>query len=304
MISFFHSASEFSPKVDHLALSLFVACGFFVVLVWALIIYFCVRYRANAKVDRTNPPLRNRKVELSLIAIMLIFGLTVFGFSTKLYYEMYTPPTNAREIFGVAKQWMWVFHDPNGRDQINELTVPLNTPVKLTLISEDVIHSLYIPAFRVKQDVLPSRYTSLWFTATKLGDFPLFCTQYCGLSHANMVATVHVVKPEKMGLALLGSRPRGEKLFQEKGCASCHANFDDTTGIGPSLKGLYQSKVTLQDGSTVIADEAYLRESILSPNAKIVKGYRPVMPTYHGVLSEDEIREIIGYLKSGQGNSL
>jgi cytochrome c oxidase subunit 2 len=303
MNSFFQSASQFAPEIDHLALGLLIVCGAFMVLVWALMIYFCIRYRASAKIDRTNPPAQNRKLELVLILVILVFGLTTFSFSTRLYYRMYTPPSNAREIFGVAKQWLWVFHDPNGKDQINELTVPLNVPIKLTLISEDVIHSLFIPAFRVKQDVLPNRYTTLWFTATQLGDFPLFCTQYCGLSHANMTAVVHVINenphPETFSLA----RPRGETLFREKGCASCHSVISDNPPLGPNLRGLFGSKVILENGQSVLADEAYLRESILSPAAKVVKGFRPVMPPYAGVLNENEIRELLDLLKEWKGPS-
>jgi cytochrome c oxidase subunit 2 len=301
MISYFHSASTFAPKIDHLAFMLLLVCGFFIALVWALMIYFCVHYRASAKVNRKNPPDKNRKLELSLIVIILIFGLTTFGFSARLYYRMYTPPANAREIFGTAKQWMWIFHDPNGKDQINELTVPVNVPIKLTLISEDVIHSLFIPAFRVKQDVLPGRYTSLWFTATQTGDFPLFCTQYCGLSHSNMIATVHVVDTDAPGAVqnfteTNVSRPVGETLFQEKGCVSCHAG-NAPNEIGPNLRGIYQAEVTLQDGTKVLADDAYLHESIVAPAAKIVKGYSALMPAYQGTLNENEIRELIDYIK-------
>jgi cytochrome c oxidase subunit 2 len=299
MISYFHSASTFAPEIDHLSLMLLLVCGFLIALVWALMIYFCVHYRASAKVNRENPPDKNRKLEFLLIAIILIFGLTTFGYSAKLYFRMYTPPANAREIFGTAKQWMWVFHDPNGKDQINELTIPVNVPVKLTLISEDVIHSLFIPAFRVKQDVLPGRYTSLWFTATKTGDYPLFCTQYCGLSHSNMIATVHVVDvdaPNQNFTATTVSRPAGEKLFQEKGCLSCHSgNAPDA--IGPNLRGIYKTEVTLEDGSKVLADDAYLHESIVAPAAKMVKGYSAIMPTYQGTLNENEIRELIDYIK-------
>ena len=191
------SASNFSGPIDHLALVLLGVCTFFALLVFALLIFFSHRYRAGSKADRSNPPNQNSKLELCLALVILIFGVSTFFFSARVFYHMYTPPADAKIVYVTAKQWMWKFQDMNGKNTINELTLPLNVPVRLTLISEDVIHSFFVPAFRVKQDVLPSAYTTLWFTPTELGDFTVLCTQYCGLSHSAMRAVIHVVPNEK-----------------------------------------------------------------------------------------------------------
>lgn len=301
MTSLFQSASQFSPEVDHLAFILLIISTFFVLLVFGLIVFFSVKYRKGSSANREHPPTRNRKLEAIVVLVMLIFGFSTYSSAMKLYYQMYSPPENAHEIFGVGKQWLWIFHDLNGVDQINEMTVTLNQPTKLTLISEDVIHSLYIPAFRVKQDVLPNRYTTLWFRPTELGDFKIFCTQYCGLSHSKMMGTVHVVNaaqiqaPKFTDVVLIVPQ-RGKTLMAEKGCLNCH-NPNIKNSIGPTLIGLYGSRVELMNGSVVQADEDYLRESIMVPSAKVVKGYGNVMPPYQGLLNNQEVHDIIAYLK-------
>jgi cytochrome c oxidase subunit 2 len=206
------------------------------------------------------------------------------------------------EIFVTGKQWMWKAEHPEGQREINELHVPLGRPVKLTMTSEDVIHDFFVPAFRVKKDVLPGRYTSLWFQATKLGTFHLFCAQYCGAYHAGMIGSVIVMEPNAYERWLSGSEQgvtmeaAGEKLFGENGCVTCH--LSDGTGPGPSLLGVYGNPVRLTNGQTLNADDAYVRESILSPTAKIVAGYKPVMPSFQGQLSEEQIMDLVAYVRS------
>jgi cytochrome c oxidase subunit 2 len=187
------SASNFAPIVDHLSVVLVGVCSFFVIVVLFLLIFFGIKYRAGTKADRSNPPTQWTKLELGVAFVILLFGFGTFVVSAKVYYGMYTPPNDARTVYVTAKQWMWKFQDMNGKNTINELTLPVNEPVRLVMTSEDVIHSLFVPAFRVKQDVLPGRYTSLWFTPTEVGDFLVLCTQYCGLSHSSMRATIHIV---------------------------------------------------------------------------------------------------------------
>jgi cytochrome c oxidase subunit 2 len=230
---------------------------------------------------------------------------------------MHSPPPGAIEVTAVAKQWMWKFQHPNGRRELDELHVPVGKPVLLTLTSQDVIHSFFVPEFRVKQDVLPGRYTRVWFEATRPGDYHLFCTQYCGLDHARMRGQVHVLTPEDYERWLQGGEPadgarfgraggpalsmaaRGGRLFTRLGCVSCHGL---NPGVqAPSLYGVYGSQVALSNGDTVLADENYLRESILNPRAKIVMGYPAVMPSFAGVIQEEDVLDLIAYLKSLQG---
>ncbi len=191
------SASNFSGLVDHLSLVLFGIAAFIALLVLTLLVFFGIRYRAGSKVDRTNPPEQNLKLEFALIGVILLVGLGTFFTSAKVFFKMYTPPPDAKTVYVTAKQWMWEFQNPEGKNTINDLTVTVNEPVKLTMISEDVIHSLFVPAFRIKQDVLPGSYTSVWFTPTDVGDYPIYCTQFCGLSHSEMRAMIHVIPARK-----------------------------------------------------------------------------------------------------------
>jgi cytochrome c oxidase subunit 2 len=206
------------------------------------------------------------------------------------------------EIFVTGKQWMWKVEHPEGQREINELHVPLGRPVKLTMTSEDIIHDFFVPAFRVKKDVLPGRYTSLWFQPTKLGTFHLFCAQYCGAFHAGMIGSVVVLEPDAYERWLAGGvqgesmESAGQKIFQQSGCSTCH--LADGTGPAPSLLGVYGHPVRLNNGQAVIADDAYVRESILSPTAKIVQGYAPIMPSFQGQLTEEQINSLIAYIRS------
>jgi cytochrome c oxidase subunit 2 len=225
-----------------------------------------------------------------------------FVWGSTLYFQNSEAPPGAMEIFVTGKQWMWKVEHPEGQREINELHVPLGRPVKLTMTSEDVIHDFFVPAFRVKKDVLPGRYTSMWFEPTKLGTFHLFCAQYCGAFHAGMIGSVIVVEPDEYERWLLGGlqgetmEAAGERLFKENGCATCH--LADGSGPGPSLTGVYGNTVRLTNGQTLTADDAYIRESILSPAAKIVSGYKPVMPSFQGQLSEEQILDLVAYIRS------
>jgi cytochrome c oxidase subunit 2 len=228
--------------------------------------------------------------------------MVIFVWAAAIYYHMQRPPKDAMEIYGVAKQWMWKFEHQGGQREINTLHVPTGRPVKVTLISQDVIHDFFVPAFRVKQDVLPNRYTKIWFEATQTGTYHLFCGQYCGTKHSAMIGEVVVMKPEEYEAWLASGKAEGslasggEKLFQQLGCVTCHRG--DSGARGPNLLGLYGRSVRLSDDRTVMADDNYIRESILNPNAKIVSGFQPIMPTFQGVVKEDDLVQLIAYIKS------
>jgi cytochrome c oxidase subunit II len=226
----------------------------------------------------------------------------MFAWSADLYYQNSRPPSNALDVYVVGKQWMWKLQHPAGQREINELHVPVNRPVKLTMTSEDVIHSFFVPAFRVKRDVVPGKYTSVWFQATQTGEYYLFCAQYCGTSHAVMGGRIVVMEAPDYERWLAGAAKdisladAGAKLFAQLGCNSCHAA--DARGRGPSLDGKFGTTEKLANGESVLVDEAYLRESIVFPQAKIVAGYPPIMPTFKGLVTEDGIVQLIAYLKS------
>lgn len=295
------SASNFSPEVDLIFRALFFIATILVGLVWGLIIYFCIKYRRGSAAHREGSRNPTTWVEWVLSFFIFTFGLCIFIWSAQLFYRMYMPPPSALEIDVVAKQWMWVFHDQHGKDQINYFKVPLGQPVRLLMTSEDVIHSFFVPAFRIKQDVLPGRYTSAWFTATQLGSFDILCSQYCGLSHSQMRAVVEVVTPAEYENDIKGTSDssaaldKGAELYVKHSCQACH---DSAHPVGPSLHGIFGRSVFLEDGSSVISDENYLRRAILTPNAEIVAGYSPVMPTFQGRLSEEELMSLIHYLKT------
>jgi cytochrome c oxidase subunit 2 len=228
--------------------------------------------------------------------------MVMFGWGVHLYMTNARPPADTLDITVVGRQWMWKFQHPQGPREINQLHIPVGRPVKLTMASEDVIHSVYVPAFRVKMDVVPGRYTSMWFEATTTGTYHLFCAEYCGTSHAGMIGQVVVMTPADYEAWLSGGATAespvasGERLFQQLGCQSCHRA--DAAGRGPALAGLFGQTQRLQSGESVIVDEAYVRESILLPNARIAAGYTPVMPTYQGQISEEGLLQLIAYLRS------
>lgn len=297
------SASNFAGPVDTLYFYLVGVSLFFTVLIFLLIAVFAIKYRRRSETERPRPIHGHLQLELLWTVIPLIIVMTMFGWSAKLYFDMYTPPGRAMEIYVVGQQWMWKIQHPAGQREINELHVPVGRPVKLIMTSQDVIHSFYVPAFRVKRDVVPGRYTTLWFEATKTGEYHLFCAEYCGTEHSRMIGRVVVLDQAGYERWLRGGMAPGqslaalgETLFQERGCVTCHR--EESGALGPSLVGLYGRTVTLQDGRTVLADEGYLRESILRPAAKIVAGYPPIMPAYEGQISEEGILQLIAYIRS------
>lgn len=308
------NASTVAGHVDALYFGLIGLSIIFGLGVAFMTTFFAIRYRREANVDRSNPLLGSTTLELTWSIIPLILGLGIFAWGADVYFDMSRIPADAVEISAIGKQWMWKFQHPQGQSEINDLHVPVNRPIKLSMISQDVIHSFFVPAFRIKQDVLPGNYTYTWFEATKTGEYHLFCAEYCGLDHAVMGGKVIVMEQAEYEQWLTegnvgtsnNAGPNsvvsvGEVLFQEQGCTSCHQM--DGSGAGPSLLGVFGEEVQLEDGSVVLADEQYIRDSILLPNEQIVANYASIMPTYETRLSEEQIMELISYIKSLSTNN-
>jgi cytochrome c oxidase subunit II len=295
-------ASTYAAREDALFFFLVAVSAFFVALIFLLILLFAVRYRRRSPEERARSVREPLWLELAWTLIPLGLTVIIFLWGARLFFFASRPPANAMEINVVGKQWMWRLQHPEGPREINELHVPVGTPVKLTMTSEDVIHSFFVPAFRIKRDVVPGRYITAWFEATKTGEYHLFCTQYCGTQHAGMIGRVIVMEPVEYERWLRGGgagllpAAQGEVLFQRLACGACHR--PDNTGRGPSLVGLFGQPVRLEGGGTATADEGYIRESILMPQAKIVAGFQPIMPTFKGQVSEEGILQIIAYIKS------
>jgi len=310
-------ASSMAPRVDALYFYLIGISGFFSLLIFTLVIYFAVKYRRRSEDEPPPPQMRDSlALEITWIVVPLVLVMIAFFWGASVYVAMARPPQDALEIFVVGRQWMWKFQHPDGQREINQLHVPLGRPVKLTMASEDVIHSFFIPAFRVKHDVVPGFYTTVWFEATRAGRFHLFCAEYCGTQHAGMVGEVVVLEPRQyeawLGGALAGPgapgipegspAARGQRLFQDLGCQTCH--YPDRQGIGPMLAGLFGKQQRLQSGETVTVDENYIRESILDPQAKIAAGFQPLMPPYRGRVNEEELMQLTAYIRSlGQASA-
>lgn len=296
------AASTIAEGVDNLYLFLVVLSGILSAGIFLTIFYFALRYRRQDPNEVPKPIHGSMKLELFWSITPFLVTMVIFAWGTTLYFRNYDPPPGAMEIFVVGKQWMWKIQHPDGQREINELHVPVGRAVKLTMATEDVIHSFYVPAFRVKKDVVPGMYSTMWFEPTRPGRYHLFCAEYCGNQHSGMIGTVHVLEQPDYEAWLSGA-PRGksmaeagEELFQRFGCLTCHRA--DQPGRGPVLGGVYGSTVPLSDGRKVIADEAYLRESVLNPGAKIVAGYRTRMPTFQGQINEEGLMQIIAYIKS------
>ncbi|MGH7844104.1 MAG: cytochrome c oxidase subunit II [Candidatus Binatia bacterium] len=295
-------ASTMAPRVDALYFFLIAVSVFFIGLIFFLIVFFAVKYRRRSDTERPEPIEGIIWLEVFWSTVPLGLAMVMFVWGAVVFFDIYSPPENALEISVVGRQWMWKVQHPEGRSEINELHVPLGQPVKLTMTSEDVIHDFFLPAFRVKHDVIPGRYTMIWFEATKPGVYHLFCAEYCGTQHSGMIGRVVVMEPAEFEMWLDGGATRGstvelgEGLFQRFGCAPCHRAGG--TRQGPSLAGLFGKTVKLEAGGTVVADENYIRESILEPRAKIAAGYQPIMPTFKGLISEEGILQLIAYIKS------
>ena len=298
------AASTQASRTDTIFLAMVLLCGAVALVLFVLVAFFAVRYRRGRQVDRT-PPRELRGIEIAWTVAPLLVFLGVFAWAARDFVTLADPPAGALPVTVVAKQWMWKLQQRNGRREINELHVPQGEPVVLTMTSEDAIHSFFVPAFRLKQDVLPGRYTRLWFTATQVGEFPLFCSEYCGSEHSQMTGRVVVMTPADYGrwLASGPAQPSmaqyGFALFRQLGCSGCH---DARSTIhAPLLDGVYGRTVHLQDGRSVVADANYLRDSILVPAKDVVAGFEPVMPSYAGQVSEDDLQALVAYLQSTSG---
>lgn len=295
-------ASTLAPEVDNLYFFLLAVTAFFAVLVVVLVGYFAIKYRDDTGEKVGAPITGSIPLEIGWSLVPFIVAMGIFVWATTVYFHIVRPPDQTLEIYSTGKRWMWRFQHVDGQREINQLHVPVGRPVKVTFTSEDVLHDLFIPAFRVKADAIPGRYSSIWFTATKTGEYHLFCAEYCGTRHSGMIGTVIVMEPDEYQAWLSGGggggtmSARGEQLFQQLGCTSCHQS--DGSGRGPSLAGVFGSQVALTNGQTVLADESYLRESILTPQLKLVNGYEPVMPTFQGLVSEEGLMSLIEYVKS------
>lgn len=296
------SAAIGAAGVDANYFFILAVSAFFAVSISLAIVYFALRYKRKSEEDVPKPIHGSIILELSWTIVPFLISMMMFVGGAVVFFRNYQVPANAMEIFVVGKQWMWKTQHPNGVREINELHVPVNRPVKLIMTSEDVIHSYYIPAFRLKKDVVPGQYSTMWFEANKVGKYHLFCAEYCGTQHSGMIGSVYVMEEADYEAWLSGSirgettQQAGERLFNRLGCATCHKA--DNTGRGPTLVDVFGKPVKLQNGMSVVADEGYLRESVLKPSVKTVAGYTVEMPTFQGQISEEGLLQVISYIKS------
>jgi cytochrome c oxidase subunit 2 len=297
-------ASSFASDVDHLYFFLIALTVFFTTLIAVLVAVFAVKYRRRSEDEIPQPFEGSLKLEILWTVIPLGIVMVIFGWSAKVYMTLSRPPDDAVQLYVTGKQWMWKIQHPTGQREINELHVPVDRSVKLIMTSEDVIHSFFIPAFRTKMDVLPGRYTSLWFKPTKVGRYHLFCAEYCGTKHSGMIGSVIVMEPGDYQTWLAGGggegtlAQMGEKLFQDLACNNCHNVEASAQGRCPNLNNAFGLPVQLADGRAVVMDEAYIRESILNPDAKLHAGFQPIMPTFQGLVTEEGILQLIEYIRS------
>lgn len=299
-------ATEIAKQVDNLYGFLLIISLISCVIVIGGMIYFVFKYKRKTANDKTAYISHSTALEFLWSFIPLVIFLFVFAWGWYVYHQMRAMPQNALEINVLGKQWAWEIEYKNGYKAVNEIVVPINTDVKLLMTSSDVLHSFFVPSFRIKQDVIPGRYTAVWFNADKLGEFHIFCAEYCGTTHSGMIGRLKVVSLEDFNKYLEegqeeGALPlakRGEKLFALKACASCHSTDSDAVKVGPSLFKKFGSESVMDDGSTIRVDENHLRESILEPNKHIVKGFpKGVMPTFQGQLNENELNALVEYIK-------
>ena len=296
------AASSIAGDTDALFLAMLLLCGTVAFVLLVLVIVFSVRYRRGSSVERGTPVRRLTWLEVTWTLVPLGLFVVIYAWAALEFMQLYRPPPRALPVDVVAKQWMWKLQHRNGRREINELHVPLGQPVELKMTSQDVIHSFFVPAFRLKQDVVPGRYTSLWFTATRLGSFDLYCAEYCGSQHSQMTGRIVVMQPAEFsrwaaaGPHQPGLAQYGFALFRQLGCSGCHDAR--STVHAPLLEGIAGRTVHLQDGRTLVADDSYLRDSILEPHKDVVAGFAPVMPSFAGQVSEEDIQALIAYLHS------
>ncbi|MGH7884769.1 MAG: cytochrome c oxidase subunit II [Thermodesulfobacteriota bacterium] len=307
------SASNLAKNVDNITLFVTLLSVFFFVLISVFLVAFSIKYRRKSENQETAYITGNELIEIIWTVIPTILLMVIFAWGYLAFRDLKHPPADALEINVTAKQWLWQFEYFNGKKSINDMYVQKGRPVRLIMRSEDVIHSFFVPQFRVKQDVLPVNYSQLWFTPTKTGTFDIYCAEYCGAGHSKMLGKVNVLSPEAYtrwergdelgtqgGESAASSLPpaeRGKNLYTQRGCNACHS-LDGSKGVGPTFKGLFGREEKLADGSKVIVDENYIQESIYIPQAKMVEGYAPVMPAFKGILSDDEVSAIIEFIKT------
>jgi cytochrome c oxidase subunit II len=295
-------ASTMAGRVDALYFFLVAVSAFFGLLIAGLIVFFAIRYRRRHADEVGTPVAGGLSLEIGWTVIPFLITLVIFFWGASLFFAMSRPPDETLNIYIVGKQWMWKVQHIDGQREINELHVPVGRAVKLIMTSEDVIHDFFVPAFRIKADVIPGRFTQIWFEPTKPGVYQIFCAEYCGTRHSGMTGRVVVMESSDYQTWLSGGAPEGslassgEKLFADLACNTCHR--PDSRGRGPILTGIFGKPVQLQDGSLVTADESYLRESILTPHARITAGFQPVMPAFQGLVSEEGLLALIEYVKS------
>jgi len=302
LLGFPPEASSYASHVDELFLLIISLCLVVLLGVLGLLTFFCIRYREGNDVPRPHQHTNSTPIEITWMVIPMLIFIFLFVLAGREYARMYSPPATGMNVYIVGKQWMWKMEHENGQREIDTLHVPVGQDVIVTLTSEDVIHSFFVPAFRVKHDAVPGSYAKFWFRATEPGHFHIFCAQYCGLDHSQMIGEVIAMSPRDYAAWAAASKPEhdmvsaGETLFHQVGCSGCH---EATSTIhAPLLNGLYGKPVALQTGQVVIADRQYLRDSILLPNKDIAAGFAPVMPTYQGRLTEEQVNELLAYLIS------
>lgn len=297
-------ATEYAKQVDELYMFILWVSVFFTALFVALLVGFTIRYRRRkGDADKAEPPHDHVVLEMVGGTVLLVLLMVMFFWGAKLFFQAQRPPADAMEILVSGKQWMWKLQHPSGRKEINTLTIPVGRAIRLNMTSEDVIHSFFVPAFRVKNDAVPGKYTQVWFKPEKEGTYHLFCTEYCGTEHSRMVGFVHVISQAdydrwSAGLNAGDETPvqAGGRLFNELGCVACHMGAPGA--LGANLNDIVGKEVTFADGTSLVRDDDYLRESILNPHAKIVAGYAPIMPTFQGQVSEEQLGQLITYIKN------
>ena len=291
-----------APMVDNLYFFILGVTAFFALLVVVLVGYFAIKYRDDTGLKVGAPITGSIPLEIGWSLVPFFVAMAIFVWATVVFFQIVRPPDQTLELYATGKRWMWRIQHVTGHREINQMHVPVGRPIKVTFTSEDVLHDLFIPAFRVKADAIPGRYSSIWFTPTKTGEYHLFCAEYCGTQHSGMVGRVVVMEPNAYQAWLSGGgtgltmAARGEQLFQQLGCVSCH--LPDGSGRGPSLAGKYGSQEQLASGEAISVDDGYIRESILTPQQKLVAGYGPVMPTFQGLVNEEGLMSLIEYIKS------
>lgn len=304
--------SDIAKEVDNLLAYLNYVSLFFIILVSLLVLVFIIKYRRKSDADRPQHINESKWVEIIGSVVPFFLFMSMFAWGAKIFYANATVPDDAMEIFVTGKQWMWKVQHPNGKREINDLHVPAGVPVKITLSSEDVIHSYYIPMFRTKKDAVPGRYTQMWFKANKPSSGHIFCAEYCGTEHSRMIGTIFVMEPSDYQAWVTGEGAsanmapdpeKGKAIFTANGCVACHIPQAPIAGVappllGPSMLGAYGTKRKMANGEEVLMDDNYIRESIMNPIAKLREGYQPIMPVFKGIISDADVSHVIAYIKS------